>query len=595
MKDKFGTVNCNIFFEVLSIILILISYILYVIQSFKNIQFTKEKASKEIISERILYKYFSEEIYSNVKLHPICKVYNYELNDTYDNVSYTKKLDIDVKLDTYFDCQGITKGLLNEAECQNKIVSNLTCCRSECCPRPKNDKNMKCNNYNFDLKKSFYDYTILTYNDEERYEDPKRRYCKYYNKYSNTTSILLNHIYFVEECYYDYEGILSSKEDSSISINAKENYIDCGEIDSMHNHLFIKNGECPINFVIRDGDRIYFDHLSSNNLSIIVRNILSEIPPDIHERKNKIIDEEIKNNITVKSYYKIISQNENYYKKQEPFFFINELTDIYNFYKDRVNPYQEIYWYTSNYIGFKSFDDFKDFNLIFGGKETTNYLNEITKNLGPSTISAVIGIILIFLCIVYLIYFFIFLKINFSLKNTFFVIKEIISLVSFIFLFIIFTINTQIKFKFIKINMDAHYQEIIDLYNERRKQKYFLGGIILLFISLIYEIYFISCAKTKENHKNNDKSSDSTACLDERRKNFEITHTEKIIEDLDINNNEKKVENVYNIRKVIIGDNVISERQKLEDKNTLKNNIISNNNRIKLRELNINKNKSNNI
>ena len=555
MKEKIGTFECNIFFEVISIILVLISYILFVAQSFKNFLFTKKNASKEIITERILYRHFSDEIYSNIKLHPICNVITKELNDSPNENGCghnQTSLYIDVNLDTYFDCQGVKKGLLNEAQCQDRIVSNLTCCKSECCPRPKSIENFYCNNYNFDLKKSYNDSTILTYNDEERYEDPKRRYCKYYNKYSNTTSILLNKLYCVEECKYNYEDILLSKDDDNISISPKDGYINCGEIDTMHNHLFLKNGECPMNFVIRDGDKLYFDHLSSNNLSIIVKNILSEIPPDIHERKGNTDEEEFKNNITVVNYYKIINQKESYYKKQEPFFFINELTDIYNIYKDKVNPYQEIYWYTSNYIGFKSIQDFKDFDDLFKNKNDKNYLYDITRNLVPSIVSVVIGIILIILCIAYLILFFILLKINdFSSKSYLFFSKEVITGISFIIGLILYIVYTEKQFKPIKIHMDAHYQEIIDMYNDRRKQKYFLSGIIIMAISLAYEIYFISCAKTKRDKKI-DKGSEKSSSVGEYEKmkgKEEIDkeeNKEQIKKDFEIKNDEQIEENKEN-------------------------------------------------
>ena len=599
---KYGTFECNIFLEFISIILILISYILFVTQSFKNFLFTRKNASKEIITERILYRYFSEEIYSNIKLYPICKVFTKELNgSSYENgCGQNQRLYIDVKLDTYFDCQGVKEGLLNEAQCQDRIVSNFTCCKSECCPRPKDNENFNCNNYNFDLKKSYNDNTILTYNDEERFDDPKRRYCKYYNKYSNTTSILLNKMYCVEECNYNYEDILSSREDDGISVFPKEDYIDCGEIDTMHNHLYLKNGECPMNYIIRDGDKLFFDNLSPNNLSIIVRNILSEIPPDIYERKGKTDDEEFKNNITIVNYYKIIKQKESYYKKQEPFFFINELTDIYNIYKDKVNPFQEIYWYTSNYIGFKSFQDFKDFNELFGNKNDKNYFYDITRNLGPSITSAVIGLILIILCIVYLILFFIYHKIDdLPSKNYFFISKDVIVVLSFLIGLIMYLVYTEKKFKSIKIHMDAHYQEIIDMYNDRRKQKYFLSGIIIMAISLAYEVYFISCAKTKRDKKIDKGSESSSAISDYKKlekkeevvnkenkeiikKDFEISNGEQIEEDKKNNPEKNKDKEEKKNERVYIRQDISSSERNINLKGSLKRSV---NSRLKASEL----------
>ena len=367
---------------------------------------------------------------------------------------------MEVKLDSYFDCQGVTKGLLNEKECQDKIVSNLTCCRSECC-----EINNKCNNYNFEIQRVNINQKIFSYNDEERLEDPRRRYCKYFNKYTYSTSKLLNENYKVTYFGQNYEELLFSenKNASYIGTEKKEGFTDCGEIDTLKNHLFVKNKACPINYVVRDGENLFFNSISSTSLGIFVRNILSEIPPEIHEWNEKYKEEDDDYKITSKNFYKIINEDENYYKKQDAYFYINELSYNYSYEK---NLYQQLYWYTTNYIGFKSSEDLRTYKIIFKS-DTDNPLFQITRHLSPSKISAAFGIILMFLCLVSIFIFIIFIKLNSPKINKFFIVKDIIICVAFVIWLIIYIIYAEIKYKPININIDNHYKEILDLFNKR--------------------------------------------------------------------------------------------------------------------------------
>ena len=85
--------KCLISFEFISTILIIISFILYIIQSFINQNFTKFK-SKSTYTERLLYEKFSEEIYNNIHSYPV------------NNIQISAKnepLILQVKLDTFFD------------------------------------------------------------------------------------------------------------------------------------------------------------------------------------------------------------------------------------------------------------------------------------------------------------------------------------------------------------------------------------------------------------------------------------------------------------------------------------------------------------
>ena len=498
--------KCLIFFEFISFTLIIITYILYTVQSFINQNFAKHK-SKSALTEKLLYENFGDEIYNNIRSKPINKIIS-------GKDSKMQKLKIVVKLNTSFDCRGVKFGLLNEDYCQDKIVNNITCCKSECCYNNKDKKgNTQCNNYNFNIRKTSTDKNKLTYNNDEIIDDPRRRYCQYMNLNSGETSTILNYNLLMEPFNYTYEDILLNQDEINtfIKIDKKENiendFTDCGEIDSLKNHLFVKGIKCPINFVTldRDYDILAFDTITPSNLSIIIKNYLSEIPPLVHEW-NDIYKSE---NISIKDINELFnrnindnSDNDDYYRRQDDvYFYINQLpSNFRNTYSsDKANYYQKIYWYTTNYIGFESAEDLKKYKNIFNENDyTDNPLYKICDSLIPSVGTSIVCIILTILYIIFLIKYAVEIKNNIFVKMAFFKVKEIIILGSLIVYFIIYLVFSHGKFKKISINMDQNYQEILDLYNERRKQKYFLAGIILHFIAFAYDIFYYFASNEKE-------------------------------------------------------------------------------------------------
>ena len=344
--------------EFISIIFLLVSYALFLTQSYKNIIFVYSQ-SKDIICEKLLYEQFSKEIYSNIKSFPFSRIYTQEDNENANNY-----LDVEVKLDSYFDCQGVKKGLLNEI-CQDEIVNNFTCCKSECCIRT--DENMVCSNYSFNLQQSHYNNDkILNYNEDELYDDPRRRYCYYFNKYIGDTHTLSNINLYKENYDFNYEQIISN-EGSSILFGkeSKSGYTDCGEIDTLKNHLYVLDISCPINSITKNGNDFIFEGFPSNSLTIFIRNIISEIPPNIHECKNEYVKSDYnyikEKNITIKDINKFVRENSSYYKKMDVSFNIDELIDFYYEYEDKTNKYQKYYWYTTNYIGFESKEELEKF------------------------------------------------------------------------------------------------------------------------------------------------------------------------------------------------------------------------------------------
>ena len=349
---KCGTKLCNDILEFISVIVLLISYILFLVQACINYHFLRGN-NREITAEKLLYEHFSEDIYDNIKRYPFSEI---NKADPMSDGSLTN-LSLEVKLDAYFDCRGVKNGLLHE-ECHDKIIKNLTCCKNECCWNSKrglstNEKKngdfkieneINCNNYNFDLRRAHLDNTIIVYNHDELLDDPRRRFCTYFNKYIGDTSKIMNSSFHTKFYEYDYEKLLDNQNTNDTFYVGSESasslgFIDCGELDTLKHHLFVKDKECPISNVVRSNDNVFFSSAGSSSL-IFVRNILSEIPPSIHEWK-----EELKSNktiITIKDINEVIKENNEYYKRQSAYFYIDELDDIYYKNQNEVNNNQKI-------------------------------------------------------------------------------------------------------------------------------------------------------------------------------------------------------------------------------------------------------------
>ena len=494
-----------IFFEFISLLLVIISYILYIAQSFINYKFIKSK-SKEISAERILYQNFAKEINNNIKSFIIKKI-------KIGNDKNLQDMNIAIKINSSYDCRGVTNGLLNEEVCQNKILNNSICCKSECCT--KNDKGKThCINYEFNPRKTKADKNFLVYNSDELFDDPKRRYCQYMSTFSGYSSTISGFNLRHELTNYSYENILLN-EDSNIKIEKKEykdkDYTDCGEIDSLQKHLFIKGQECPINHIISEPDNnlLFFDFFPDSSLGIIVNNYLSDIPPLIFDLDNVFTSGE--NKVTIKEINDLIkkknddsSEYENYYKKQDAYFYLNQIPEnIRNKFSNRVKPNQKIYWYTTNYIGFDTVDDLKKFKSIFKeNDDSDNPLYKMTKSIKPAIGTAIIGILLVIIYIILLIRFAKEVKNGLVAKMLCFKFKEVITLITLIIFFIIYLVYAHGKFKKIKINLDINYKKILELYNERRKQKCFLAGIILHFIACAFEVYYYFFSDEKKEKNN---------------------------------------------------------------------------------------------
>jgi hypothetical protein len=149
--------------------------------------------------------------------------------------------------------------------------------------------------------------------------------------------------------------------------------------------------------------------------------------------------------------------------------------------------------YTTNYIGFESQSDLITFLDIFKG-DTDNPLYRFGKEVYPSLETIICGSVLIILCIIYLILFWTKLIEKYLWL---FIIKESILGATFLILLGIY-IWQLVIFKKIKIDMDNNFQNILDLYNNRRMQYCLMSGLLLLFLSIIPFLIFLIIKKCKD-------------------------------------------------------------------------------------------------
>ena len=517
-SDKYS--KCQfIIFELISTLFMIIASMLIIIQGFDNDNFRNYK-TREIKTERLLFTQLSHEVYSNI-------IFSYPFYES----SKGKNLAAEIKINSFFDCRGVKDNELNEFVCQNKINNNWTCCRSECCFRTAGGY-IYCNDYNFDLDNpNISNNKILSYDYEEFFEDPRRRFCTYYNNYDGLIDTYFNKNLKIENFNYNYEDLLLNKV-SSVCLginNCNKNYIDCGIIDTMNRHLYAENASfCPVNNIenkqglLSLENKYEYGNIQNKN-HIILRNIISEIPPTIHDYKNKTVcqHEKLKNEeITIRDINKLLKHNKTIYRKIEKLEIpLNSIGNAININK-KLNSKASLNWYSTNYIGFKTVEDLEKFKKVFNiTDDTDNPVYKLGENIYPYIKPIIIIFPILFLSILYIIFILLVLfQIISSIgkKNMILFIIRLIVLLAMLIIEIIFYVMVTDEFEEINIDIDENYKEILDLYNKRRLQlKYFLSIIFLAlaFVPVtIWLIMYFECfnrnIKKEEIKKDALKSSE---------------------------------------------------------------------------------------
>ena len=314
-----------------------------------------------------------------------------------------------------------------------------------------------------------------------------------------------------------------------------------------------------------------YDFINSNSHYIIIRNIISEIPPNIHEWSNNYINYDTKeklSNISNKDINKVIENNKykTLYQEHVKNITINYDNNIKSyFYQYPINEKQKLNWYITNYIGFENRKSLLTFLDNFDPNDNTNNpLYKRGKDLYPSTETIIIIFILIALCIVYSIIFLLtLLKNNERLKKSLFwlfIVKQIILILSFGAALGVYIWITH-KFKEIDIGIDENYKVILNLYNKRRLQLIFLIGLILLPIGEIFNILVWINAKknvirpariddnaynSNSNVLNNEININTNIISNTNRIPFQESRDLRITENRGLMENENVIENEVN-------------------------------------------------
>ena len=595
----------SIILEIISSIFIIIASILLIIQGFDNENY-RNYGSREIKTERLLLSQFSREVYSNIlnKTFIIPNSTNISNNQDY--------LTAEIKLNPSFDCRGVKDVELNENICQDKIINNdWTCCKAECCSRT-NGGNVHCYDYNFDLENpKISNYKILTYDEEESFEDPRRRFCTYYNKYNKDIKLFKNQEINISYSQYNYEDLLLNTFPSACISESKcnENYTDCGIIDTMNKHLYVSDPEiCPVNNIINEENNFklesfYNENLTTNNKKIILRNIISEIPPIAHEYKNfyECPHEDLRNEeITIKDMNNILKNNKNIYTKIENISIpLNSIGNDIRI-NSKSNYNSRFYWYTTNYIGFKSEDDLIKFKNYFNKSDhKDNLLYKIGENIYPYVTPIIIMFCLIFIFLLYIMYliYAVFHK-NASTAKTLkilFIIRIIVWICMLVIESIFYGMVTN-EFKKIKIEMDENYKEILDLYNKRRLQIKYLLSIILLVLAFVplFILFVINCELNNQKIEidNNHVNEDNNRIDNNQNQNNNGNNRNNNNNHFDNNNNRQN--NISSSRNNLLLLNRNENQRNNNNNNNNINNNVNNNNIIINNNNHFNNKKNNN-
>ena len=488
-REKGENEYLHLIFNYISLSLLIAACILILVQSINNVKYNSN--DKTSIAERLVYQQFSHDVYSNIKSKIL---YDFEIIDHSQNCSDNREIiNIPIKIESFYDCEKVEVDDIDKDLCQNRISRTSTCCKKECCKQDIYTMQKICKNKNI-------------YNSADN-EDP-RKDCKIFNIYNGKIYKMNNYKICARRYDYNYEYLLEKNQDSFCKGGIT--------LDSL-DHCFNEN----ITILNQSNSNNYLSF--KENSAIIVKNILSEINPNYFEYElimresilnNKIKIEEKEQNEVNK--YKVININ-NIYNA----FFLNvsnlDLTYGNPYYINQnqinlsyimennddivLNEFQDnnfikeknLNWYTRNYIGFKNLDELQKFKYYFDEEDPqNNTLYKMDKILFPNIESIVISSVFILLMgSIFLGQIYYCIKNDEDTKRDFYFnsFRRISTLVLFIIYLSIYLFKYLYYYhKIEKIDMEKYYAFVLEKYNERRKQKNLLIGIIFLKINLILEV-----------------------------------------------------------------------------------------------------------
>ena len=333
-------IKITFLFNVISLVLLIISFAFILAQNIINLIFYAEKR-KDIIAEKFIYEQFSHEVYSNIN----SRIY-YNIDELSSDSEIIK---FPLKFDYLFDCENVKDDKIDREECQNKITSASLCCESSCCRDyvTNKEKHHKCSN-----KNDFYD------------SDSRENLC-------SKSSIYNGNFYYIcsSDCYArryskTYEELLL--EDNSVN-NCLYELI---QFDTKGNTFcdnddIIENGRVIVQNIISTIEPKYIDIHNSLRIDILL-NKKEYDESKILKEKRKLNEISYKN---IKDAFLEKDEDYNYYSIYQTLSMSNLISGnevIFENYKSN-NYYDNanIYWYTRNYIGFKNYQELKNFKKYF--------------------------------------------------------------------------------------------------------------------------------------------------------------------------------------------------------------------------------------
>ena len=496
--------------------LLIIASILIFVQAIINIKYNNSK-NKKILTEKLVYEQFSHDVYSNINSKIL---YDFEVYPFSKDCPDDKEpVLFSIKLDSYYDCEGVDASNIDESICLDRITNSLLCCQKSCCQsngcRNKDPNHME----------------------NEEKDDERKDKCVFFNKYNGKFTQITNGVKICAKKYdYDYQYFLYLSEKDNIKSD------ECIYLDSS-NHC-INSGNIIGNLKLKLSNNSFL----LNNKNVIVKNIFSEIIPNYFEYelllKEWILNNQIKisdtdqedvnkyNEIDLKNLYDTFFENIDdsfkggniYYDKQKEFL-INEIISnnnepvFENYLNDDYIKKKSVNWYSRNYIGFKNIDELNKFKEIFDENDVTNNpLYKINNDILYPNIESII-IISIFLA-EFITSIIIEIK-SFCDKNSVKIkpylvidsVTQICSVCLLIIYFFIYLFKYIYKYKKIEIDMEIYYRFVLEQYNKRRSQSYLLLGVIILFITLILIfINYIIMIRIYDTKGINSTSGNSIIC-----------------------------------------------------------------------------------
>ena len=306
----------------------------------------------------------------------------------------------------------------------------------------------------------------------------------------------------------------NKSDKNSLNNICEEGYKPCGILDTLNNILCLPNQyNCPLNDMIisknnhssliddgyveinlNNSFSIYLNTNENIERPIIITKFISFDKPWNHEYQHIIA---YKDNKKDKKREGILFDDYDIFMRKVPFnnFSFISLNDIIkweknnNYLKTKINdikPSESYYLFNKNYIGFKNYEELKQFKNIF--KEDNykdNPLFKFSKTLRPGLATSIISIIFIILVLsIASVLFFVDAEdfIFFSFASC-----SILSFVYFLIFISLFSIDKR-KFKTEQFVFDVQIESVFNSFIKRNKQPLYLASVILMSIGILPHI-----------------------------------------------------------------------------------------------------------